>query len=463
MARISFGEDGWCALQGKGFTRDSLLRFADAAARHWQGSAPGATIYIGYDTRDNAAESAQLVAGVLSAHGLRAKVSDRACPTPSLSWAVAHDPMTAGGLMITGGHRRASYLGIKLRDAEGAPDGGSLSRRILKQIGWKTPETFGDYEVCDFVDGHLQAVQSFVDSQMIREAHPVIVVDALYGSGQGYAARMLEQLGAEVRELHAEPDPYLGGSAPDPIPTRSMECAVATSTEQAVAGFLLDGDADRLSAVCGLGQFVSPNMLMTLLMEHLVMNRGMRGRVVTSSAGSALIQRQTRRLGLPLAVVPTGYSWIWGEMARGDVLIGGEESGAIGVPAHMNERDPFVVLALLTEYMAREGKTLAQLVALEEEALGRMLYARRDVAVDPVTIEVLNNMLPGINPINVVGRRPVAIDHADGLRITLDDDSWVLIRPSGNDMVMRVYAEAPTTDERDALLRYGCDIVASND
>jgi phosphomannomutase len=150
-------------------------------------------------------------------------------------------------------------------------------------------------------------------------------------------------------------------------------------------------------------------------------------------------------------------------MARGDVLLGGEESGAIGIPAHMSERDPFVVLALLTEYMAVSGKSLPELVAHEEEVLGRMLYARRDVAVDPVTIDVLNNVLPGVNPTNVAGRRPVAIDHADGLRVTLENDSWVLIRPSGNDMVMRVYAEAPTAEERDELLRYGCDIVGGDE
>ena len=463
MARISFGEDGWCALQGEGFTRDALLRFADAAGRYWQSSAPGATIYIGYDTRENADESARLAAGALAAHGMRVKLSDRPCPTPSLSWAVAHDPMAAGGLMVTGGHHRASYLGIKLRDDEGAPDGGGLSRRILRNMGWKAPEELGAYEQCNMVDAHLQAVASFVDAQAIRAARPVVVVDALFGAGQSYAAHLLEYLGAEVHELNGRPDPRLGGAAPDPIPARAMDCMVATSSEQAAAGYLLDGDADRVAAVCGLGQFVSPNMIMTLLMEHLVENRGMRGRVITSSAGSALIQRQARRLGLPLAVVPTGYSWVWGEMARGDVLLGGEESGAIGIPAHMSERDPFVVLALLTEYMAVSGKSLPELVAHEEEVLGRMLYARRDVAVDPVTIDVLNNVLPGVNPTNVAGRRPVAIDHADGLRVTLENDSWVLIRPSGNDMVMRVYAEAPTAEERDELLRYGCDIVGGDE
>ena len=224
------------------------------------------------------------------------------------------------------------------------------------------------------------------------------------------------------------------------------------------AGLINDGDADRVGAVDEHGTFVSPHKIIALVAGHLVRNRGMQGRVVLNLSTSTLTKRVCRALGCRVTVRPVGFKHIYKEMCKGDVLIGGEEAGGIGIPAHMRERDGLLVNLMLCELMAQTGKTLGALVAEMEEAFGALVYGRRDLRLENEVIEMFRTMLPGLNPHEIAGETPVAVSHMDGLRLEFADESWLLLRPGGTEPVVRVYAEAPTARRRDALLEAGCDL-----
>lgn len=458
MAHISFGDDGWRARVDDGYDEETLARAASAAGRYWADTFPGASVYIAYDTREGARESAELAAAIIASCGLHVVLSSCAVPAPVLSWTIAKNVFTCGGLMITGGRSGANTLGIKLRDQDGAPDTGILSKRIAKRLSYASISDRGPYQTEDLLEPYAQAIRSEVDTQLIASKRPRIVIDALYGACQGRAAQILQSLGAEVHELHQEPDSSFAGLVPDLSRGSSAFAALAMERTGAQAAFVFDGDGDGLAAIGARGALITTNQIIPILTDYLVRERGLRGGVVTSSAGSVLIKRQAKRLGLPFTLVPTGFRWLYNEMTREDVLIAGNETGAISIPSHLKERDPLYAIALLVEEMARYDCDFPSLVAKLEDEVGTMSFGRTDVPLDAVSIGMLSNLLPGINPQEVIGQVPALVDHADGLRVVLEDEAWVLVRPSGHDLLMRVYAEAPSIVERDALLEWGCSL-----
>ena len=224
-------------------------------------------------------------------------------------------------------------------------------------------------------------------------------------------------------------------------------------------GFLIDCDGDRAGVVDENGNILLPHELSPLVLGHLVENRGESGRVVVTLTCSARIARQAERLGCELTSVPVGFSRIYREMREGDVVLGAEEYGGLAFPSHLPERDGLLACLLVVELVAKSGLSVRQLVSSMGDRIGHMRYTRRDVRLDPAATQAFRNVLPGLNPGLVAGRRPVEVSHADGLRLQFDDGSWVLMRPSRSDPVVRVYSEAPTEGERDRLLDASCGMV----
>ena len=224
---------------------------------------------------------------------------------------------------------------------------------------------------------------------------------------------------------------------------------------EAHAGIVVDGDGDRIGAIDESGRLLSAHTVIALVLGALA-RAGKTGRVVVTTSGSVLVRRQAARLGCPVTETPIGFKWVYGEMLKGGVLLGGEESGGIGIPDHLMERDGLYVALLLCELMAKTGKTLGRLAEDLADQVGHMEYGRRDLRLDGASLQMFLNMLPGLNPQRVAGMRPVEVSHKDGLRLRFADDSWLLVRPSGTEPLIRVYAEAPTVVARDALLDAGC-------
>ena len=269
----------------------------------------------------------------------------------------------------------------------------------------------------------------------------------------------LDRLGCKVTEIHAGPCEDFCGLHPEPCDPWAAECEEAVSATGADMGFLLDCDGDRAGVVDENGDILLPHELSPLILGHLVENRGEFGRVVVTLTCSARIARQAERLGCPLTSVPVGFSRIYREMREGDVVLGCEEYAGLSFPSHLPERDGLLSCLLAAELAASSGLPLRRLVRGMGDRIGHMRYTRRDVRLDPAATQAFRNVLPGLNPGSVAGRRPVEVSHADGLRLQFDDGSWVLMRPSRSDPVVRVYSEAPTEGERDRLLDASCGMV----
>ena len=389
---ITFGTDGWRARLDGDFTDENLIRLADAAGAWWARQAPGALIYVGYDTRPGAERFAVLAGEVLAGHGLVAKVSDRPAPMPAVSWAVARDVRAIGGFEVTGSHNPPDYLGVKLCLAGGATLTQDAADAIEAGIDADPTEARGPIERKNFVIPYMDHLCEIVDGDAIARARLRVVCDPLYGAARGLVADALGALGVEVVEIHGHDDADTPDIHPDPIEPWIDDCEQAVVAHGACAGLITDGDADRAGAVDERGRCVSPAHLIALLTEHLVQHHGLSGRVVVNQSTPVIARRVAQDLGCRVNVKPVGFKHIYEEMRKGDVLIGGEEAGGIGIPAYCPERDGILANLLLCELMAISGKTLGELVDDLETFVGA---PAKEIGAQPVTPKIREDALAG--------------------------------------------------------------------
>lgn len=457
-AMIHFGADGWRARLDGDFTDENVTRIADAAGALWAREAVGALVYVGYDTRPGAREFARLAGMVLAAHGLVVKVSSCFVPTPALAWTVAQDARAVGGLMITGARRPDDYQGIKLRMSDGGLGTDEFYEELEREIDSEPTTLRGPIEETDFFTRYLDHLYTLVDVDSIARAGIRLTYDPLFGSASGNFAGLMRAMGVDVREIHGEPGRCGKGVHPEPVEPWVDECEQAVVASGCDAGLVNDGDGSRVGAVDAKGRFLGPQKLMAIALNHLCVDRGQSGRVVLSVSSSMLVRRIASARGCKLTIKPIGFKHIYSEMLKGDVLMGGGDADGIGIARHMPERDGLLVNLLLIEAMAQTGKGLGELADELEEEFGSYDFGHRDIRVDPEVIEMLRTVLPGLNPPVVAGRIPTGVSHMDGLRLEFDDSSWLLIRPSTAEPVIRVYAEAPEIEQRDLLLDAGVSI-----
>lgn len=498
-ASIRFGTDGWRAIIGEDFTAENVARVAEAAAKVFREQNPSTQgtpqiIIVGYDCRENASAYALLAAKIVASFGFKVVISDRYCPTPALCWSIAQNPDAVGGLMLTSSHNPAEYLGIKLRMQDGGASPQSFSNRVEEQLKRALPVAFEDalaaaeqdngltpgreeqqnertpelpVAVLDLVTPYQNELKGLVDGDAIAAAKLRVVVDPLYGAGRGYLAQILRDLGVEVEEVNGGADPTFAGLHPEPILPWIQGGLIKTVELGYDACLITDGDADRIGAGAKDGSFVNPHKILALVCALLVEDKGQHGRIVRTLSGSNLIKRQCDRLGLELTTTPIGFKWIYEEMVKGDVILGGEESGGIGIASHVRERDGLLMALLLTELMAKKGKDLGELVDDLLNTLGHFDYARRDLQITPEQKEdFLQNICA--TKLNAESYQPrfdtiqqtiTDIDYRDGIKFNFDSDAWLLARPSGTEPLVRVYAEATTSKQVEQLLDLGCVLV----
>ncbi len=456
---IHFGTDGWRAVIADDFTYDNLRRVADAAGRVFAEDHPGGLVIVGFDTRFEAGSFANAAAEVLASHGLRVSVSDRYLPTPALCWSVAHDDAAIGGVMLTASHNPAPYLGFKLRMDDGGASPVSFTDRVEAALLPEPPSARGVFETVDLVGPYLEALRSFVSADAIAASGLHVAVDPLYGAGQGYLADTLRSFGVTVTEIHGETNPGFGGLHPEPIPPHIDEVRELVRTQGLDAAFITDGDADRIGAADRNGAFVNPHRIIALVVRHLVEDRGMTGRVVKTLSTSVLVDRLAAHLGLEVVTTPVGFKWIYEEMVKGGVLLGGEESGGIGIPDHVRERDGLLMALLLAEMMGQRGQGLAELVDDLIAVTGPMEYLRVDLRLDPAVKDAFVARMPELAPSTLAGLDVREIIRADGIKFLLPDDAWLLMRTSGTEPLVRIYAEASSAGVVDDLLAEGKALV----
>ena len=469
MADIHFGTDGWRAIIGEDFTPDNLNRVVAAAARIFKeeavaagrdADAPG-TLIVGHDCRQDAHAYAELAAQVAAGEGFNVLLTDDYCPTPTLCWSVAHNDDAVGGIMLTSSHNPAEYLGVKLRMADGGASPAEFTDRVEAVLPPEPTDILGPFQSADLMTDYLAALRELVDVEAIRGANLRVVCDPLYGAGRHYLADLLRDMGVEVVEIHNAEDPTFAGLHPEPIQPWVDEGLAKVGELGYDALFINDGDADRIAAGDSRGNYVNAHRIITLLTKHMV-DRGETGRVVSTVTASAMLDRMCRKLGLELVSTPVGFKWIYGEMEKGGVMIGGEESGGIGLPDHVKERDGLLMALLLTECMAQSGKDLGTIVDEMLADIGRLEFARRGLSItDEQMARFRAETVPTYTADEIAGKRVLDVDRRDGVKLLLEGDAWVMMRPSGTEPLVRIYAEAATTDEVNALLDAAEEVVTS--
>jgi phosphomannomutase len=453
-AAVRFGTDGWRGVIADDFTETNVARVVHAAATVWTAEEPGGPrrpLIVGYDTRFNSRRVAELSADILAGHGFRVLLADRPVPTPVVSYGVTALG-AAGGVVVTASHNPSRFNGIKLKGPFGGSATAEFTAKVESALDGPVPAgPRGVVESVDLLPRYLGRLRSRVALDR-RPPRPMrIVADALHGAGNGLFRELVPAAWGEVRLLHDAPDPLFGGLHPEPIPPHLDGLVAEVRATGADVGVATDGDGDRLGVVTGSGRYLTPHEVLALLVRHLVGVRGWRGEVAKGFAMGVQVDRVCARHGLTLHVTPIGFKHIASLMRSRDILVGGEESGGMGFRDHLPERDGLLSGLLVLEAVVAAGTTLDALLRDVEAEAGASAYRRCDYTLSPDRGRVLVAALDAEPPARI-GARPVTrCETLDGRKYWLGDETWVLIRPSGTEPVLRVYVEAPSATEVDEL------------
>ncbi len=457
---IKFGTDGWRGIIGDDFTFDRLALVAPAAARvlsQTYGTGSNKTIIIGYDRRFMAEVFAKRAAEAVTAAGFDVLFAQTYAPTPAFSWA-AKQYNALGALVITASHNPGSYLGLKVKGAFG----GSVPPEVTQQIEALLAQedhlsaTVGKLETFDPWFNYCEILRTKVDIAQIREAIAMgkltVFADVMHGAAAGGLEQLLE---GSVQEINSNRDPLFGGGAPEPLPRylsclfRSMRTYRRKVKTGLIVGLVFDGDGDRIAAVDGQGNFLSSQVLVPILIEHLAARRGMTGEIVKTVSGSDLIPRIAAMYQLPLSETPVGYKYIADRMLTTKVLLGGEESGGIGYADYIPERDALLSALYLLEAIALSGLDLSELYHRLQVATNfTSAYDRIDLPL--ASMDVRSRLLEQLQtaPLKeIAGQSVIDCLTIDGYKFRLADDSWLMIRFSGTEPVLRLYCEAATIEQ----------------
>jgi len=465
---ITFGTDGWRAVISDDFTFANVRHVAQGIADILREDAgPAALAVVGFDTRFLSDRYAIAVSEVLAANGLRVALSRRDAPTPVVSFAIPH-LKAAGGVMITASHNPPRYNGIKLKAAFGGGANNAQTRRVEARIAAnmaanREPQRMelsdalaqGLVERFDPFPAYRDHVWRLIDREAIRRRHLRVAVDAMHGSGRGYLRDLLVEAGAEVVEIRGEMNPGFNGIHPEPIERYLAPLLEMVPREGFDLGLAMDGDADRTGAVGPSGRFFDPHCIMALSLRYLVEERRQRGAVVKTVSTTQMLNRLAGDYGLAVHETPVGFNYIADLMLTNDVLIGGEESGGISIKGHIPEGDGVLMGLLLAEIVAVYGKAPEALLADIMAQIGQFSYARNDFHVRPFNKAGLVSWLVAHAPERLADIPVASINTRDGVKYLLADESWLLIRPSGTEPVLRVYAEAHSVETVQALLAAG--------
>ncbi|MGZ4107081.1 MAG: phosphoglucomutase/phosphomannomutase family protein [Tumebacillaceae bacterium] len=463
---ITFGTEGWRGQIADTFTISNARIVSQAYADDLnEQKVAEQGVVIGYDTRFLSEKFARECAQVLAANAIPVYLLDTVTPTPLLSFAVRYLG-AAGGMMVTASHNPSEWNGIKWKGPHAGPVSEADVRRMAAKVGKSTVQTMPFDEAleaglirktnCD--EPYFSQIMRFVSPSLRKKRKPHVVVDTMHGAAGNYFARALEEIGCVVTKLRANPDPTFGGVNPEPIKRNLGALREKVLEVHADLGIATDGDGDRLGAIDRQGQFVSPQVLFSLLSLHLLRERGWRGSVVKTFSTTGMIDQVAGFYDVQLREVPIGFKYVCDWMQREEVLIGGEESGGIGVPRHMPERDGIFSWLLLLEHLMLSEQGLQEAVEALMNLTQHHAYDRIDVHVPQKKKEQLLKSLRQ-KPKSFAGKVVSEVQTLDGIKYRFADGGWLLFRPSGTEPLLRVYAEAGDEHEVQAVLSAAIDVI----
>ncbi len=453
MTPIKFGTDGWRGVMAEDFTDENLRKVVHAIARYAvRAEKPGSGILVGYDTRLDSERFARVAAETVAATGTRVWLATDACPTPALSLLVRLRG-AACGIQITASHNPYRWNGVKLK----ASYGSSASAAIVAQVENELEKVLRDgvpvlpprpdlIHSLDVRTPYLETLDGLVDWDRLRSSKFRFLIDPMHGAGRGLLRELLHRHGIEAGEIRGERDPLFGGVNPEPIEPHIEALRQAVRAGGYDVGFAFDGDADRIGAIDSDGTFVTPHQIFSILFWHLAGTRKLTGGVVKSFSTTKMIDKIAAKLGRKVWETPVGFKYVCDRMLESDIVLGGEESGGIATKLHLPERDATVSALLLAEVMAWHGKRLGELVAMLHREFGEHHYGRVDLTLKNGQKEKAIERFADAKFARLLDWPIVRREDLDGIKVYLDDIGWAMLRASGTEPMLRVYAETTRSE-----------------
>lgn len=463
MGTIKFGTDGWRGVIADDFTFANVREAAAAIGNYLLGEGgreKGAA--IGYDTRFGSCAFAEAVAEVLASAGIPVLLADRITPTPALSYGV-RGRGCAGGVMITSSHNPAQWNGVKYKAWYGGSGRPAIIADIEKKLGQPLPkaEQPAKIEKVDFLSPYIDAICDFANLPAIQASGLKFAVDCMYGAGRGVLAGIFTKLGVDFVEIRAEHNPLFPGINPEPIEPHIRALGETVVAQHCQAGLATDGDADRIGACDEHGEFVDPHKIFSILLEWLLETKGWPGGVTRAFNTTGMLDRIAAKYGRPLYEHGIGFKYVCDLMLEKEILIGGEESGGIGIQRHLPERDGLLNALLLATVMAEKKKTLGELVQALQDEYGEHQYGRIDLHIeDKLKDAAIAKAHAGVK--EFAGMPVERVSTLDGVKFFLKNpeaeikpnaaETWLLLRASGTEPLLRIYSESCSKASVEKLL-----------
>ena len=457
MSEIKFGTDGWRDLMYNRFNLPNVRRVVQAIARYTKDNhGENRGIVVGYDARFFSDFFAQEAAAVLTAHGIKVYFGERDFPTPVIAFAVTHY-RAFGAIMFTASHNPPEYNGIKFIPEYAGPASPEITKAIevnlSNQPGGETvlhqpnPELITRF---DPTEAYLSQLRKLIDVDAVRKAGLNLVIDPMYATGRGFLPDLFNE--CPVIEIHNRRDPLFGGSMPDPQGKFLGELISLVEAKENSIGLAMDGDADRFGIVDSDGSYLNANQVISLLLWHLITNRGLKGIAARSVATTHMLDRLGELYGMEVVETPVGFKYIGEMMRTRQVIIGGEESGGLSIQGHLPEKDGILACALMAELRAITGKPLQETLAELSAKVGQFFTRRLDIhlsgAAKAAILEKCRaTSLERIGVFNISETRKI-----DGFKYILENGSWFLIRPSGTEPLIRIYFETNSAETLEDLV-----------
>lgn len=457
MYQIKFGTDGWREVIADNFTTENVRRVALATAKWLNGTQHSKSVVVGHDCRFGGEMFAENVACVLASQQIKVYLAKGIVSTPMISLACAKHNLGAG-IIITASHNPPSYNGYKIKAGYGGPAVPAEIEKVeafIETADYLAFENLNSYiangtvELLDIETLYIEHIYANFDMELLLKNQETLVYDAMFGAGQN----VIKKIFPKAALLHCEHNPGFMGRAPEPIAKNLPEIAeMISSNPKYLCGLATDGDADRIGFFDENGRFVDSHHLILLLIKYLTEYKNFSGSVVKSFSVSDKVGKLAAQKNLETITTKIGFKYICELMVESDVLIGAEESGGIAIKGHIPERDGIWMGLVIMEYMAKTGKTVSQLITEVYTEIGSFAVERYDLHI---TEDQKNNVITACknNKYNAFGNYQVTnVESTDGYKFRLGNDSWVMIRPSGTEPVLRVYAEAESSTEAFAIL-----------
>ena len=464
---IKFGTDGWRAVIAQEFTFANVARVAQATADYWKSQVQSPTspvhgralkVVIGYDRRFFSDRFAQTTAAVFLGNGYQVICTNDPTPTPCLSYAVKRLG-AVGGVMITTSHNPPAFNGFKLKAYFGGSSGPEECQAVESFLDRNPVKQIEDgklrLQISDLRPAHYSAIRQLVDFPLIARSKLRVAHDPLFGVGAGCFAALLAGTNCTVTTLNARHDVLFGGICPEPLPKNYALGGAQLRKNPHDICLVTDGDADRIGAMDGRGQPMTNQQVIALLLHHLVNNRGGQGTVTKTFNTTALVDKLCAAHNLPLTEVGIGFRHIAPELMKPGALFGAEESGSVGFANHIPERDGLAAGLFILEMLAMEQKSVNQIYARLEKEFGPHCYARFDAHYPLEKRAVLMEKLKNNPPVKLLRQAVTKVETRDGVKFMAADSTWLMLRGSGTEPVLRIYAEAKSDVDVAKLLKFG--------